>query len=297
MAVTIVITSGKGGVGKTSVTTNVGYILSRLGYRVLALDLDTTPGLTMELGLGEGDRGDSLATTLMVGAAITPVQRSENLDVICGGPTLAVLPGMEDAWKNDELSPSSVLRERVIKQVEGDYDFILIDTPPGGAGNAATLAIGAADYALIPTKDDPGSMRGITAFARQFLATKDDNPDLHLLGVVLFDVSRKATVELADARQDAARVLGSHGELFDTVIHQSDKASRRARKAAKPVLQYDEEVVHSAKPWYEDPEGSKKVARRAGDLAKDYLALTDEILNRITAHQAAMTTRKEAVAQ
>lgn len=297
MATTIAFVSGKGGVGKTSLAVNTAYTLARMGKHVLLIDLDTTPASTLELGVREGyDKGDALATALMVGSPITPARRGDFLDVISGGATLKVLPGMEQAWKDAGIPVTRVLRDRVIAPLAADYDVIIIDTPPGGSGNASALALGAADYAVIPTKDDTASMQGITDAVRLFRDVADVNPDLHLLGVVLFDVARAATVELADARADATRVLGDHGRLFDTVIHESKKAARRARKAGMPVLEYDQVVVGGAKPWYEDMEGSKKVARKAGNLAKDYVAFTGEMLDRISDHKAtSMTLTSQAV--
>lgn len=289
-AVTVAFVSGKGGVGKTSLAVNTAYTLARMSKDVLLIDLDTTPAATMEVGLSKtasgADRGDALAAALMIGAPIEPTKRSKFFDVISGGPTLKSLPGMESTWTDQGLAVSEVLKRRVVEPLADKYDFIIIDTPPGGGGNASRLALGAADYAIIPTRDDTASMQGITEAARQFSEAHQTNPRLHLLGAVLFDIHKNFTVENADAKADAERVLAGFGSLFQTVIHNSRKAARRSRKAGMPVLEYDQTVVDKAKPWYDDMEGSKKIARKAGTLAKDYVAFTGEMLRRIEAHQA-----------
>lgn len=299
MATTIAFVSGKGGVGKTSLAVNTAYTLARMNLTVLLIDLDTTPTGTLELGLADetdgNDRGESLAVTLLTGRPLAPHHRGPNLHVIPGGRTLSTLPGMEATWKDSGLEVSQVLRERVTAPLADTYDYIIIDTPPGGAANASRLALGAADYAIVPTRDDTGSMQGIADAIAQCTDARTWNPQLCLLGVVLFDIDRRATVEIADAVTDVEHLIAGHATLFTTVIHDSKKAARRARKAGMPVLEYDQTVVTTAKPWYQDTEkANRKIAKNAGKLAMDYLTFTGEMLDRITRHQQQTATTTAA---
>lgn len=284
MATTIAVVSSKGGVGKTSIAVNTTYTLARMGRLVLAVDLDSNPGLSMELGVKNDpgfDQGAGLMTALMTGAAPTIVRRAEELHVMPGGYMLKALPGMEDVWRAAGKSADTALRS-MLAPLGRQYDYIVIDTPPGGQGNAAQLALGAADYCLIPTMADAVSLQGVADIGNLIVdAQRTTNPGLQVLGVVLFDLDPKATVENRDARDKAEQVMAGFAPVLVTEIRNSKKASRRARNHGMPVLQYDEEIVAGAKPWYEDPKASSKVARRAGSLAKDYVALTGELLSRI----------------
>jgi cellulose biosynthesis protein BcsQ len=289
MATTIVLASGKGGVGKTSLASNLAYTLARLGRLVLAVDLDSNPGLSMELGLKGApgfDHGAGMVNALISGAAPTVLRRAEELHVIPGGVKLKALPGLEDVWRASGAGADSALRD-VLAPLQRQYDYVIIDAPPGGQGNAAQLALGAADYCLIPTKADSASMQGVADVGMLVgHAQRHGNPDLAVLGVVLFDLDPKATIENRDARARAEKMMGAVAPVFDTEIRESKKASRRARDHGMPVLQYDEEIVAGAKPWYEDPAAAGKVARNAGALAKAYVALTGELVKRIDTIEA-----------
>lgn len=289
MATTIAVVSGKGGVGKTSLASNVLYTLARLGRLVLGIDLDSNPGLSMELGLkgsAQFDDGAGLMAAMVTGGVPPLIKRGEELHILPGGVSLKALPGMEDVWRARGQSADTALRD-LLAPMRRSYDFIVIDTPPGGQGNAAQLALGAADYCLIPTRSDNVSLQGVSDMAMMVRhAQQNGNPNLTVLGVVLFDLDPKATVENREAREHAEHVMGGVAPVLMTEIRESKKAARQARNQGMAVLQYDEEVVAGAKPWYEDPSGSSKIARRAGKLAVDYVTLTTEIVRLIEQHEA-----------
>jgi cellulose biosynthesis protein BcsQ len=235
-------------------------------------------------------------TALMNGGAPTILRRSEQLDVIPGGLMLKALPGMDPVWASTGRRAEDALRD-LLAPLANQYEYVIIDAPPGGQGNAAQLALGASDYCLIPTKADTISIQGVADMAMLIhQAQTTGNPDLRVLGVVMFDMATGATVENADARAEAAQVMAGVAPVLRQEIRESNKASRRARKHGMPVLQYDEEIVAGSKPWYEDPKASSKVARRAGSLAKDYVALTGEIMGRIQMLQSQADDAPEAVA-
>jgi chromosome partitioning protein len=289
VATSIAVVSGKGGVGKTSIAVNLAYTLARMGRLVLAVDLDSNPGLTMELGMKADpsfDDGAGLMTAFMGGGPPAIIQRSEELHIVPGGFMLKALPGMEPVWSSAGRRPESALRD-ILDPLARQYDYIIIDSPPGGQGNAAQLALGAADFCLIPTRTDTISIQGVSDMAMLIhQARASVNPGLHILGVVLFDLPASATVENADARRDVEAVVDGVAPVLNAAIRESHKASRRARKHGMPVLQYDEEIVARAKPWYEDKAAARKVAPRAGALAKDYVALAGEVVGLIQIAQS-----------
>ncbi|MGL5828951.1 MAG: ParA family protein, partial [Angustibacter sp.] len=85
---TIAVVNGKGGVGKTTITANVGGLLASSGHRVLLVDMDPQGNLAEELGYTNSeinDEGLALAQSLAFGAPLTPVENiRKGLDVIVG---------------------------------------------------------------------------------------------------------------------------------------------------------------------------------------------------------------------
>ena len=123
MARIIVITSGKGGVGKTTTTSNIGMALARLNKKTLLIDADV--GLrNLDLLLGLENRIiytglDILSGTCRLEQALIQDKRQPNLNFLPLSSNLAKL---------------SVTKEQVKKLMhllENKYDFILIDSPAG----------------------------------------------------------------------------------------------------------------------------------------------------------------------
>src|SRR6516164_667441 len=91
----ILVANQKGGVGKSTTVAAVAEMIAaagKRGRRVLVVDGDPQANVTVEdLGV-QGDRGQSLAQTLQFNAPLVPVRNVRaNLDVIAGGPQLAVV--------------------------------------------------------------------------------------------------------------------------------------------------------------------------------------------------------------
>lgn len=124
----IAVTSGKGGVGKTNLTINLGLFLQRLGFRVVVLDADL--GLAnIEILLGVAPKFsllDVLNNRCNLNDAITRLEGS--LGFISGGS------GLTEMANANEDSLSEMVEKLV--QLDTLADFILIDT---GAGISNTV--------------------------------------------------------------------------------------------------------------------------------------------------------------
>ncbi len=117
------ISSEKGGVGKTTVATNMAVALRLVGYKVLLVDFDfSNPSVGFHLGLQEANSGVNAAMAKRVSFANA---------VSMHGPTgLHVIPGEVDeksARMPDDQKITSFLR--ALKKL--NYNFIVIDTAPG----------------------------------------------------------------------------------------------------------------------------------------------------------------------
>ena len=123
MARVIVITSGKGGVGKTTTTSNIGMSLARLGHPTLLIDADV--GLrNLDLLLGLENRIiytglDVLNKTCRLEQAIIKDKRQDKLAFLRLSSNRAEVP----------ITSEQI--EKLVGLVKSDYEYILIDSPAG----------------------------------------------------------------------------------------------------------------------------------------------------------------------
>ena len=135
----IVVMSGKGGVGKTTVSVSLGYFLAKRGYRVGILDADVHgPDVPLMLGV----EGEKLSVNME--GKIVPFPVMENLDVV----SMSFLLERRDQaiiWRGPIKMKAL---QQLLKDVAwGEKDFLIIDLPPGTGDEPLSIA------QLLPRKD------------------------------------------------------------------------------------------------------------------------------------------------
>ena len=141
----ILVLSGKGGVGKSTVAANLAMSLAQAGRKVGLLDVDLHgPSIPKILGL-EGQRLGPDAS-----GGISPTQVSENLSVVSVG---LLLDSAKDAviWRGP--MKYNVIRQ-FLKDVEwGRLDYLVIDSPPGTGDEPLAVAqlVGKGAWAVVVT--------------------------------------------------------------------------------------------------------------------------------------------------
>ena len=150
MAKVITITSGKGGVGKSTTTANVATALALLGKKVIAVDFDIgLRNLDMILGLENRivyDVVDVMENRCNLAQAIIKDKRT---------PNLHFLPASQTKDKT-VLNKDKV--EKLINELKKDFDYILIDSP-AGIESGFEHSIFLADRALIVTTPEVSAIR------------------------------------------------------------------------------------------------------------------------------------------
>lgn len=150
MCTTIVITSGKGGTGKTTCTGAIAAALALLGKRTLCIDCDIgLRNLDLNLGLTDvslWDFSDVLSGSTELSTAVIPHPEIENLFFLSAPSGITA----------DEIDPAEFAE--LIGSVREAYDFCLIDSP-AGIGSGFRLACSAADMAIIVANPDAFSLR------------------------------------------------------------------------------------------------------------------------------------------
>lgn len=150
MARVIVITSGKGGVGKTTTTANLGMSLVQLGYQTALVDADI--GLrNLDLLLGLENR--VIYTALEVLSGECRIEQALIKDK--RQPGLVLLPAAQNRNK-DSINAEQM--KYLISLLEPQYDYILIDCP-AGIETGFHNAIGPANEAIVVTTPEIAAVR------------------------------------------------------------------------------------------------------------------------------------------
>lgn len=283
----ITFATGKGGTGKTSCAANVAGLAAAAGWRTLLIDFDPQGNCAIDLGYTDRtDDGAHIFAALANGVDLTPVLRDvrPNLDVIPGGERLDDLDDVV-AGRERRGGGGVGLLQAALEEIAPDYDLIIIDTPPSRRSALVHLALAAARWVVVPTKTDRASIEGLRVLANQLVVTRALNPDIEVLGVVLFGVKTSASVRRRNASEDINNVLGGAAPLFDSVIRDASAVSDESRDKGRLVHELAE-VVHNAEPyWIALKEGRRpeRVPGSAPALAEDYALLAQEMLTRIAA--------------
>ena len=150
MGTIIVVTSGKGGTGKTSLTGGVASCLAALGQKVLCIDLDI--GLrNLDISLGMTDRALMDFTDVVEGRC--SLERAAVEHPVIRGLYLLTAPVRPTPNALDEEKMKAMLL-----QARAQFDYILIDSP-AGLGSGFRLAVCGADRAVVVSTNDSSALR------------------------------------------------------------------------------------------------------------------------------------------
>ena len=201
MAKVLVVTSGKGGVGKTTSTAALGAALAKAGQSVVVVDFDV--GLrNLDLILGAERRvvfdlinvvnGDAKLNQALI--------RDKRVE------TLSLLPASQTRDK-DALTPDGVAR--VIGELREKFDWVVCDSP-AGIEKGAQMAMHHADIAVVVTNPEVSSVRDSDRIIGMLDSTTEkavrgEKIDKHLL-LTRYDPARAARGEMLKT-EDVLEIL------------------------------------------------------------------------------------------
>lgn len=249
----ITIATGKGGVGKTAMSFELGSILKILGKKVLCIDLDASFNLSIAAG---ADLTESVnIIDIMKGEmpASDCIQNLPLFDLISGDKGMANI----EAICAQDVNKLFKLKE-AIDPLRNKYEFIIIDTPPT-ISLTVSMALVASDYVLIPLQAKIESRVGLIQNIEHIKSIqKYSNPSLKLLGIVNTIISRNNNDTKSELEVMAEYCKKEGFYYFNSQIRQSVALSA-AHKVPESIVTYD----------------------AASGIAQDYMNFTKEFIKRV----------------
>lgn len=237
----IAVTNQKGGVGKTTVSLNLGAALAALGRNVVLVDADPAAGLSYAAGFRLADIPAEATTAELFRGRTPPMQAlARGLQLVLAAP--APLLDLEREWTRDQVR---VDREFVSTLGE----IVLIDSPPN-LGTLSVAALVVADAVLIPFIPEDASLGPLEFLLETIRAV---NPRATVIGAVptLVDARRKMTAEVTDAVRDryGLRILSAiprHVALAATPRYARSVLEYARKTAAADAFRHlAQEIVHN----------------------------------------------------
>lgn len=241
MSEVIVITSGKGGVGKTTTSANIGTGLASLGNRVCMIDADIgLRNLDVVLGLENRivyDIVDVVEKNCRIKQALIKDKKIE---------TLYLLPAAQTKDKNAVTEDQMV---ELCDELRKDFDYVIIDCPAGIEQGFKNAIVGA-DRAIVVTTPEVSAVRDADRIIGLLEANELNNPRL-ILNRLRVDMARRGdmmtiddvteilAIEVIGVVPDDEAIVISTNRGEPCVLDQNSKAGEAFRNITKRIMGED----------------------------------------------------------
>ena len=233
MARIICITNQKVGVGKTTTTVNLASCLAAIEKKTLLVDMDPQGNSTSGVGLNKHECEPNIYQVIMGEADILEAIRPTELKKLFCVPSNGNLTGAEVELVTQEERETRL--KKALGEIEGDFDYILIDCPPS-LGFLTLNALTAAHSVLIPVQSEYYALEGLSSLMETVdLVRASLNPKLEIEGALL--TMHDSRTRLAAQVSDEVRKFFGE-KVYRTVIPRNVQLSE-SPSFGKPIILYD----------------------------------------------------------
>lgn len=238
MTKVIAFANNKGGSGKSTTCANVAYAMTMDGYKVLMIDGD----MQLNLSLSYFDEDKVLDFAKGEKNLYKAIIRQERLDdyiVHTGYERLDLIPSSTLMSSIEYELFTKWQRESILKKClsgikeSGEYDYILIDSPPTLGGWVMNILC-SADYLIVPVEASPWGLFGLANMVDFYNEVREINPALNLAGIVVTKVDER--------KNYFKQTKETLSELEDIYVFTSyirvDSSIEWSQDNSKPVIVY-----------------------------------------------------------
>jgi chromosome partitioning protein len=252
MSQIIALFNQAGGVGKSSLTMNLGYSLAQKKYDVLLVDMDPQASLTFFMGLEPSELEHTIYEVLIEDQPIAEAIYSD-MNGMSLVPANLRLSGAELELVTADMRDLRL--QDALKSVRKDYDFILVDCPPS-LGILSYITLVAATYVLVPVQTQYKAFCGTEMLLGTLARVRSRaNRALKIAGFIptMFASRNSQDVRALEAIQQQ---MAEYGKVFDPIV--------RATAFADAAEEHIPLIKHS--PKHPSLEVLEQVAKYLEDL-------------------------------
>ena len=238
MGEAIVITSGKGGVGKTTTSANLGTALAMFGKKVCLIDTD--------IGLRNLDVVMGLENRIVYDLVDVVEGRCKTHQALIKDKRFECLYLLPAAQTSDKTAVSPEQMKSLIDELKQEYDYILIDCP-AGIEQGYKNAVAGADKAIVVTTPEVSSVRDADRIIGLLEKEDIEPPKLvinrirsHMMeagdSLDVDDITSTLAIDLLGIVQDDESVIKATNTGEPVAMNPNSKASLAYRNIARRVL-------------------------------------------------------------